>query len=289
MDTFNRALVLGSGGRAGTAWLAGLACGLRGAGIDLGEADLTVGTSAGAIVGALLAAGQDPGRLADPVRPAGGSRPAGPPPRPGADPALVAAVFAVLGEPGLPPEEARRQVGRLVLEHTDPEAEQALVAQRATLIGAEHWPERGLLITGVDAGTGEPVVWGRASGVPLARAVAASSAFPGFAAPVAIDGRWYIDGALRSGTNADLAVGARTLVVLEPMAHTYPREALQRELAAVGARTVVTVGPDAASVRALGNPADTTTWGPSYQAGLRQAADTAEQLREAWTAAADPD
>ncbi|MEU1310588.1 patatin-like phospholipase family protein [Streptomyces cinnamoneus] len=39
---------------------------LRGAGVDLAEADLFVGTSAGAIVGALLATGQDPDRLATP-------------------------------------------------------------------------------------------------------------------------------------------------------------------------------------------------------------------------------
>jgi NTE family protein len=45
------ALVLGPGGPVGTAWLAGLAVGLRREGVDLGAAGLIVGTSAGAIVG----------------------------------------------------------------------------------------------------------------------------------------------------------------------------------------------------------------------------------------------
>ena len=58
------AVVLGPGGPVGTAWLAGLAAGLRHEGVDLGAADLIVGTSAGAIVGAILASGGDPGRLA---------------------------------------------------------------------------------------------------------------------------------------------------------------------------------------------------------------------------------
>ena len=49
--TAGSAVVLGPGGPAGTAWLAGLAAGLRRAGVDLGAADLIVGTSAGAIVG----------------------------------------------------------------------------------------------------------------------------------------------------------------------------------------------------------------------------------------------
>ncbi len=58
------ALVLGPGGPVGTAWLAGLAAGLRREGVDLGAAGLIVGTSAGAIVGAILASGGDLGRLA---------------------------------------------------------------------------------------------------------------------------------------------------------------------------------------------------------------------------------
>ncbi|MFD0526229.1 patatin-like phospholipase family protein [Kitasatospora arboriphila] len=65
----DRALVLGAGGPVGTAWTAGFARGLRRSGVDLGAADLIVGTSAGAITAALLATGQDPGRLATPVRP----------------------------------------------------------------------------------------------------------------------------------------------------------------------------------------------------------------------------
>lgn len=51
------ALVLSGGGRAGGAWLLGIIDALRGVGVDLGEADLIVGTSAGARVGAQLATG----------------------------------------------------------------------------------------------------------------------------------------------------------------------------------------------------------------------------------------
>ena len=41
-----RRLVLGGGGVVGTAWMAGLASGLRHEGVDLADADLIVGTSA---------------------------------------------------------------------------------------------------------------------------------------------------------------------------------------------------------------------------------------------------
>ncbi|MGW0208234.1 patatin-like phospholipase family protein [Streptomyces sp. NPDC003233] len=79
----DRALVLGPGGRLGTAWMAGLSAGLRSFGVNLGEADLIVGTSAGAIVGAVLATGQDPARLAT-VRRSANAWPA-PQRRPGGD------------------------------------------------------------------------------------------------------------------------------------------------------------------------------------------------------------
>ena len=57
MTTSSRALVLSGGGYAGQAWTAGIISGLRELGADLGDADLIVGTSAGARVGAQLATG----------------------------------------------------------------------------------------------------------------------------------------------------------------------------------------------------------------------------------------
>ena len=58
-------LVLGGGGPLGEAWLRSLLAGLEaGSGWDLREADAFVGTSAGSIVAATLAAGRRP-RTAD--------------------------------------------------------------------------------------------------------------------------------------------------------------------------------------------------------------------------------
>ena len=47
-----RAVVLGGGGVTGVAWEVGLLLGLAEAGVDLGAADLLVGTSAGSVVAA---------------------------------------------------------------------------------------------------------------------------------------------------------------------------------------------------------------------------------------------
>ncbi|MFD8638547.1 patatin-like phospholipase family protein [Streptomyces sp. NPDC059533] len=271
-----QALVLGPGGRLGTAWTAGLAAGLREFGLDLGEADLVVGTSAGAIVGAVLATGQDPSRLATlPARrPADASSV---PRRP--DPAVMGAVFAVLGDPALDPTEARRRVGRIALKTVDAVAEKRAIAQRAALITAESWPRRPLLIPAVDAETGEPIVWDAAAGVALVHAVAASSAFPGIEPPVTVDGRRYMDGALRDGVNIDLAAGARSVVVIDPLAHRHPHPVTE---------DAHFVGPDAAMVRLLDSErGDLEAWAAAYQAGETQARAAAEELRAHWRPVAD--
>src|SRR5215218_3109779 len=52
-----RALVLGAGGPAGIAWEVGFIAGMADGGIDLGGADLFVGTSAGAVVAAQITSG----------------------------------------------------------------------------------------------------------------------------------------------------------------------------------------------------------------------------------------
>ncbi|MEU0008290.1 patatin-like phospholipase family protein [Streptomyces sp. NPDC006314] len=269
MHDLDRVLVLGPGGRLGTAWTAGLTAGLRSFGVDLGEADLIVGTSAGAIVGAVIATGQDPARLATVRRFANASSA---PHRP--DPAVTGAVFAVLSDPGLDPADARRRVGRIALETVDAEAENQLLAQRAALIAADSWPRRPLLIPAVDAESGEPIVWDATAGVPLVRAVAASSAFPGIEPPVAVDGRRYLDGALRAGTNTDLAGDARSVVVVDPLAHRHPHPT------ADGAHILA---PDPAVVRLLdAEQSDPEAWKAAYQAGEDQAGAAAEGLRAHW-------
>ncbi|WP_104814367.1 patatin-like phospholipase family protein [Kitasatospora sp. MMS16-BH015] len=158
-----------------------------------------------------------------------------------------------------------------------------MLARRTRLIGADDWPEgRRLLIPAVDASTGEPVVWDARSGVPFVHAVAASSAFPGVEPPVTVQGRPHFDGALRAGVNADLAAGARTLVVVAPLAHRHQLDTGQ--LAATGAESVITITPDEASARALAEDRPTpAAWALAYREGHRQATEaTAAELRPHW-------
>jgi NTE family protein len=268
-----RAVVLGAGGVVGTAWMIGLASGMRRHGVDLAETDLIVGTSAGAIVGAMLATGEGLDRFAEVPRQAGTGAAATQ-----VDQGLLAQVFTVLADPGLEPAEARRRAGQLALAAAT-DSEQAHIARMGSLIGARDWPDGGLLLAAVDADTGEPVVLDRAAGVPLLRAVAASCAMPGAYPPITVNGRRYIDGGLASATNADLARDSQALVIVEPLAHLYPGEAPGSETAAGVARTITSVAPDPGAVAAFGPDLfGAAAWVPAYRAGVRQSADAARRI-----------
>lgn len=74
----------------------------------------------------------------------------------------------------------------------------------------------------MDYNSGHRVAFGRASAPPasMTDAVVASCSLPGWFEPAVIDGRRYIDGGVRSGTNADLLAGAglNEVYVLAPAA-----------------------------------------------------------------------
>jgi NTE family protein len=192
--------------------------------------------------------------------------------------------FAVLFDPALEPEEARRRVGRMALDTpTSVAAEDRRIKEIFERLPIKEWPQRALKVTAVDAETGEFVVWDRDSGVGLVTAVASSCAVPCVFPPVSIDGRRYMDGGVRSATNADLAAGASSVLILEPMAQLSPREVLQAELGTLGTAAAAVIGPDEAAVAVFGlNVLDPALWGPAYKAGLEQATAVAPSVREIW-------
>jgi NTE family protein len=275
-----RALVLGGGGVAGIAWEAGLITGLAEEGVDLAAADLFVGTSAGSVVGSFLAHGAD---MAEAVRLMSARAAQNGQGTADIDLNAVLQAFAILYDASLDPQEARVRVGRLALE-AETDGMSAVLEEVGGWLPSQEWPARRLLVTGVDAEDGSFVAWDRASTVPLALAVRASCTVPCVFPPVAIDGRRYMDGGCRSVTNADLAKGAASVVIVEPMAHLTPRAALDKELAELGDARTAAIGPDQATMETFG--ADLLSprlWGPAFEAGRRQAPPVAENVREVWT------
>lgn len=289
----DRALVLGGGGAAGNAWLIGVVAGLFDAGVDLTHADLMIGTSAGSTAAAQLAGARPVQLFADVVAPV--------PPRPprpavanggrGESPADHMRRTSEIIAAADGPVDMRRRLGAAALElaATADECEQqrwrTTVAAR---LPSRRWPPQAVLITAVDAQTGEPVVIDRHSGVELADAVAASCSS---VLPYRIGDSRYIDGGYRrSSENADLAIGYERVLVLSPLGgrSRAPLEwgmhlAVQVDELRTGGASVETILPDDNSRTAFGgNMMDLSTRPAAALAGHAQGVARAEQLTEFW-------
>jgi NTE family protein len=273
-----RALVLGGGGITGIAWEWGILAELAANGVDLRDADLVVGTSAGSVVGAQVAAGLDlddryQAQLVPPDGEIGGTL----------GPGLLLRYGLAMVTPPRTPKEIRARIGKLAVKVRDvPEAERIAVIE--SRLPVHEWPDRALRITAVDVETGEFRVFDRASGVPLVLAVAASCAVPGVWPPVTIEGRRYMDGGVRSTANIDLAAGYDQVVVLAPI----PRgigAAAPRQVEALRANArVELVAPDAEALKAIGrNVLDPAKRAAAARAGRAQAAAVTDRVRLVWT------
>jgi NTE family protein len=294
-----RALVLGGGGSTGNAWLIGVIAGLFDAGLDVTTADLTVGTSAGSTAAAQFA-GASPTKLlaaalagaqkrTGPARPPRSQGPAKPH-NPG-EPVVnhLARVTEIIAS-AADPADMRRRMGAAALELDGASDGSWSARWRATVaarLPRPDWPHRTVLITAVDARTGEPVVFDRFSGVELVDAVAASCSS---SLPYRIgDGR-YIDGGYRRNENADLASGCERVLVLSPfggrtlhpLAWRMQLAAQVEELRAGGSR-VEMVFPDSDSEYLFGgNAMDLSQRPAAARAGYDRGGALAEQLGGFW-------
>ena len=207
-------VALGGGGPVGVAWEVGVLVGLaEAASLQANQAAVIVGTSAGAIVGALVRQGRTPEDL---IAWLGG---AGPPPPPEPDTRALDAVFELLSGEAMLAEGELKRVAELALSARTSPLEPFVEGLR-TRIGTVGWPPADLRITAVDCESCQLKVWTAASGVGLDRAVASSIAVPGVVAPVPVGGRRYMDGGMRSPSNADVlaGTGVRRAIFIGPLA-----------------------------------------------------------------------
>ncbi|MFI6644165.1 patatin-like phospholipase family protein [Streptomyces sp. NPDC050504] len=274
------ALVLGSGGLTGVGWEIGVLYGLAEAGVDLSAADLVVGSSAGAVVAAQLTSGRldiaelYERQLTDPSGEAAAHLGPG---------LLLRYARAVLASKT--PEAYGRRLGAVALgADTVAESERREVIARRLV--AHDWPGRRLLVTAVDAVTGDLRAFDRDSGVDLVDAVHASCAVPGLWPPATVEGRRWIDGGVHSTANAHLAAGYARVVVIAPNGSgnkVIASPAAQgARLAAEGARVEV-ITPDAAAKKAFGGRTlDPARRAPAARAGRAQAAAHAGAVTAVW-------
>jgi NTE family protein len=252
------ALVMSGGGPIAVAWEAGLLAGLERKGVSFSDAEMVLGTSAGAIVGSQLRREVSPEVIVTPIlEEAQGNRPNGGPVPFNAE--VAAQLPSLLGKAQAPaPDQAgvRREIGRYALS-VPAEDERVTIARFAFLVG-ESWPHKSFGCVAVNTATGAAEILTKNCGASLAAAVAASCSLPGYSAPITIGGQRYIDGGFASTANADLATGFKKVVVFafHRADATGPRvaEAAQRQAGKLRERgaKVLVVHPDEASLAHIG-------------------------------------
>ncbi|MGW4488522.1 patatin-like phospholipase family protein [Amycolatopsis sp. NPDC004368] len=272
-----RALVLGGGGPAGASWEAALLLALTAAGLPAADADVIVGTSAGSLVGAWLT--MDPAGLAD-------------------VPELMRERTTWHAERAARGRSDRDQLTHIMT--TKPDAASLLAVARAAVeaeppLSAEAaedlwkrwspagpWP-RNLLMTALNLTTGEPRTWSASDALPVAVGIACSTAAPGIAPAVSAATSTWLDGGVRSATNADLVPGAlprggKALIAACRSTADLDREATLLSERGFDVRIVV-------SEPYYDTPTDLIDprfLGPATEAGTRQGREAGEELAKWW-------
>lgn len=254
-------LVLGAGGVLGGAWLAGsLAALVEATHWDPKDADVIVGTSAGSMIGALLAGNVPPWFMVS--HSAGESFPglldARGNPTDEADRSAGGVLVRKRGVPDLRPHSLRYGLRaiRNPRRHRFGAAAAAFAPRgvmstrplRETVMKVvpSGWADHpALWICATDTTTGKRVVFGREDAPPaeLPEAVAASCAVPSVYRPVRIGDRLYVDGGAWSPSNLD-SVGRAELdlvICLNPLS-SLPEEVARAGKGGVSKRMRHTLG-----------------------------------------------
>lgn len=251
LAAMRRGLVLGGGGLVGLGYHAGVFKALDEWGIDLSSSDVVVGTSAGSVMAAYLAAGwtiedfyeyghgrhrearqrpeeSDPtAALFEPLATSHHERVR----------RAIGSAFAVVASRGLWRSGVKGgKKPHLLLRKVFPaglfSSERTLQRFRNDL--PERWPRPYLYICAADLYTGERVAFGHATApeVPFPEAVLSSTAIPGFFPPVKLGDRHYVDGGIVSATSLDLATdaGCDTIICVAPLGYRIDPDAERRIL-----------------------------------------------------------
>lgn len=216
-----RAIAFGGGGEWFVAWCLAYIHTLKENGVDLSNADVTIGTSAGSATSALLTAGvaeqsftqwshiaEHPEVLADAVKVDAPS------------PSRLRALSALSDATDTDPETVR-EIGRAAMAAKNQPEDEYLASVTQLLGGMTKWPSPAFHTSAVDCFTGERLIVDQDSGVTLAEAVGASTSLPGTGGPIWLGDSVAMDGGVsKSSTHADILVGAKRVIIFTLMSLT---------------------------------------------------------------------
>jgi NTE family protein len=281
------ALVLGGGGTVGVSWTIGVLASLADAlGFDPAGARVTIGTSAGSVVAAVLGDGNGLKEQVQVERTAG-------PSGDGSwatsfDISLVAQIFQLWTSTPVMGADVARAIGELAMRATS-KTDEDWVGVLTDHLGERTWPPIDIRLASVNCATGERRVWTAADGADLVRVVSASSAVPGIIPPIRIDGVTYMDGGVWSLMNSDVLIGmdVTDVLLVAPQARggllaPGARATLEREqqlLDGAGFHThAIVPGPAYEPIGA--NAMDATLRAPAVELGLADGREWAKRLVE---------
>jgi NTE family protein len=261
------ALVLAGGGLTGIAWELGVLLALRENGFDISrDADLIIGTSAGSVVGTQLSQGRDLAELFQrQLEPDTNEI------SPHIDIETLTQVYSNMRGGGTQTDEQRQAIGNIALNAStvDWPTRRTVIQGR---VGTDEWPTRNLVLTTIDAHSGEFITWTKDSGVGLINAVASSCAVAGVWPCVPINDRMYFDGGFHNAANASLAIGYDDVWVLAPLSGD-ASPAVEKEvedLRTAGSNVRYITSDDEAKAAMGINSLDPRARGAAAQQGLRQ-------------------
>ena len=268
----SRAVAFGGGGEWFIAWMLGYANGLLEEGVDLSKADVTIGTSAGAMVGAAIKAGQQ-AEFTQALQQLGTN------PEMankelnislGADSQVRART--IMGQTDVITPASIQQIGRAAMAaHNAPDDK--YVGSINTLLGLSSWPA-GHYTTSTDCYTGESVIVGADSGVTIAQAAAASSSLPGVNGPTWLGDRLCMDGGVsQSSTHANMLAGAKSVVIIGMFDFkTHPPQHVNPSFGIAERVNPGTAQREAASLQAAGSSVHVAIANPDPQTNFMDAA-----------------
>lgn len=280
-EKFNHAIVLGGGGSLAISWELGYLYALSNEGMDIRNVDLVIGTSGGAQSGTGLTSMNSWEEIYDQqIAPKSNEIP------PIQDMNPVFERYQEIENSANTPQEWVKNYGAYALEECYFD-EHEHINRLQKRIKVNDWPKN-LMITAVNTQQAERVAFTVKSNVDLYKAMAASGSLPGVWPATTINDEKYCDGGCHSMENADLAQGAKKVLIFAtnlPVNTPYKLEDAITELENKGSEVkLITPSKEVfAKLKELGgNTVDPSIRPEIFEVAKIQGYNDAKKLKQFW-------
>lgn len=280
-EMFNHAIVLGGGGSLAIGWELGYLSALSEDGINIRQADVVIGTSGGAQAATGITSQKSWEEIYnEQIAPKSDETP------PSSNMSDIFSRYKEIQETSDTPKEWIENYSVYALEHNKFD-ESVHINRLKNRIKMNEWPEN-LMITAINVDKAERVALTTNSNVDIHTAMAASGSLPGVWPTTTINGVKHFDGGCHSMENADLAKGAKKVLILAtnlPVTTPYKLKDAIQELEQSGSEVILITPSDEvlAKLNELGgNTVDPSIRPDMFELGTIQGHSDANRIKEFW-------